>query len=82
MRLLEKVYQVNNSGLGDVRIFSDRIFCYKRCHVDWGDWNETMYSSLWYKLPEVEKLVEQKVFGIKKWYYIQKNNYKQHTYCM
>ena len=35
MRLLEKVYQVNNSGLGDVRIFSDRIFCYKRYHVDW-----------------------------------------------
>ena len=42
MRLLEKVYQINNSGLGDVRIFSDRIFCYKRYHVDWGDGNETM----------------------------------------
>ena len=58
------------------------IFCYKRYHVDWGDGNETMYSSLWYKQSEVEKLVEQKVFGHKKWYYTQKNNYKQHIYCM
>ena len=33
MRLLEKVYQINNSGLGDVRIFSDRIFCYKRVRL-------------------------------------------------
>ena len=66
MRLLEKVYQVNNSGLGDVRIFSDRIFCYKRYHVDWGNGKETMYSSIWYKLPEVEKIVEQKIFGVVK----------------
>ena len=78
MRILEKVYQVNNSGLGDVRIFSDRIFCYKRYHVDWGNGDESMYSSLLYKLSEVEKLVEQRVFGDKRWYCIQKNNYRQH----
>jgi len=66
MRLLEEVYQINNSGLGDVRIFSDRIFCYKRYHVDWGNGHETMYSSLWYKLPEVKKIVEQRVFGDRK----------------
>ena len=79
MRLLEEVYQINNSGLGDVRIFSDRIFFYKRYHVDWGNGDETMYSSLWYKLPEVKKIVEQRVFGDRKWYSTQKNNYKMHT---
>ena len=78
MRLLEEVYQINNSGLGDVRIFSDRIFCYKRYHVDWGNGDETVYSSLWYKLPEIEKIVEERVFGDRKWYFIQKNNYKPH----
>ena len=63
MRLLEEVYQINNSGLGDVRIFSDRMFCYKRYYVDWGNGNETMFSGLWYKLPEVKKIVEKEVFG-------------------
>tara|TARA_B100000900_G_scaffold314955_1_gene273809 strand:+ start:914 stop:1117 length:204 start_codon:yes stop_codon:yes gene_type:complete len=63
MRLLEHTYQVNNSGLGDVRIFSDRPFGYKRYHVDWGNGRETMYSGIWYKLSKVKTLVEQELYG-------------------
>ena len=62
MRLLEKVYKVNNSGLGDVRIFSERTFGYKRYFVDWADGTETMYSGLWYKLAKVEKIVEKRIY--------------------
>jgi hypothetical protein len=39
---------------GDVRIFTDRPFGYKRYIVDWGDRTE-IFSSLWYG--------EQKVIG-------------------
>jgi hypothetical protein len=55
MRLLEEAYQLNNSGLGDVRIFSERTFGYKRYIVDWGNGDTTMFSSLWYKLDRVKK---------------------------
>jgi len=51
MRLLEKNY-------GDVRIFSERPFGYKRYIVDWGGGRQTMYSGLWYMKEKVFKLVE------------------------
>jgi hypothetical protein len=51
MRLLEKNY-------GDVRIFSERPYGYKRYVVDWGDGRQTMYSSLWYRKEKVFELVE------------------------
>lgn len=62
MRLLEEAYQINNSGLGDVRIFSERTFGYKRFIVDWGDGNTTMFSSLWYKLDRVKQIVEERIY--------------------
>ena len=46
---------------GDVRIFYDRPFGYKRYHVDWGDGHESMFSSLWYKEEAVKKIVEEKL---------------------
>ena len=51
MRLLEEHY-------GDVRIFSDRPYGYKRYVVEWPNGNTTTYSSLWYKLEKVKELVE------------------------
>ena len=52
MRLLEKSY-------GDVRIFSERPFGYKRYIVSYPDGRETIYSSLWYKLDKVKEFVEK-----------------------
>ena len=54
MRLLVENY-------GDVRIFSDRPFGYKRYYVDWGNGNETMFSGLWYSKNKVKKIVEDKL---------------------
>ena len=44
-------------NLGEVRIFSDRPFGYKRYHVEWSDGTKQMYSGLWYS----EKIVKQQV---------------------
>ena len=46
---------------GDVRIFYDRPFGYKRYHVDWGDGHESMFSGLWYKEEAVKNIVEEKL---------------------
>mgnify|MGYP003122486183 FL=1 len=54
MRVLEANY-------GDVRIFSDRPFGYKRYHVEWSDGTLETFSSLWYSLAKVFKLVEEKL---------------------
>ena len=54
MRLLEANY-------GDVRIFSERPFGYKRYIVEWEDKSTTMFSGLWYKREQVIKLVEEKL---------------------
>ena len=51
MRLLEESY-------GDVRIFSERPFGYKRYIVEWSDGTTTMYSGLWYKESKVKQIVE------------------------
>ena len=54
MRLLEKNY-------GDVRIFSERPFGYKRYVVEWQDGTSQMFSGIWYTLKKVQKLVENKL---------------------
>ena len=51
MRVLVESY-------GDVRIFYDRPFGYKRYIVEWNDGNTTMYSGLWYKEEKVKQIVE------------------------
>tara|TARA_R110001606_G_scaffold111675_2_gene238371 strand:- start:411 stop:593 length:183 start_codon:yes stop_codon:yes gene_type:complete len=56
VRLLEQT-------IGKVRIFSDRPFGYKRYYVNWGKGEETMFSGLWYKLPKIVQIVEQRVNG-------------------
>lgn len=54
MRLLEANY-------GDVRIFSERPYGYKRYIVEWQNGNTTMFSGLWYKKEKIIKLVEEKL---------------------
>ena len=55
MRVLIKSY-------GDVRIFYDKIFCYKRYHVLWECENKLeTYSGLWYNEKQVIKLVEDRL---------------------
>lgn len=54
MRLLVANY-------GDVRIFSDRPFGYKRYHVQWQDGNEEMFSGIWYSEKKVKKIVEDRL---------------------
>lgn len=54
MRLLLENY-------GDVRIFQDRPFGYKRYIVEWRNGNTQMYSSLWYKLSTVKENVERRL---------------------
>jgi len=51
MRLLEKSY-------GDVRIFSERPFGYKRYIVETPE-STQIYSSLWYKLDKIKEFVEK-----------------------
>ena len=52
MRLLEVSY-------GDVRIFSERPFGYKRYIVEYEDNKIEVYSSLWYKLDKIKEFVEK-----------------------
>ena len=46
---------------GDVHIFYDRPFGYRRYHVDWGDGHQCMFSGLWYKEEAVRKIVEERL---------------------
>ena len=54
MRLLEKSY-------GDVRIFSERPFGYKRYIVEWQDGTLQMFSGIWYNLNKIKTIVEAKL---------------------
>ncbi len=54
MRLLEESY-------GDVQIFSERPFGYKRFVVQWQDHTE-VFSSLWYSLDTVKERVEARLY--------------------
>jgi|TARA_B000000609_G_scaffold42392_1_gene30488 hypothetical protein len=51
MRLLEESY-------GDVRIFSERPFGYKRYIVERPD-STQIYSGLWYSLEKIKEFVEK-----------------------
>ena len=51
MRVLVKNY-------GDVRIFSERPYGYKRYIVEWANGDTTIYSGLWYKEKTVIGIVE------------------------
>ena len=51
MRVLVKNY-------GDVRVFSDRPYGYKRYIVEWPTHTQ-MFSGLWYRESKVLELVEQ-----------------------
>ena len=53
MRLLEANY-------GEVRVFSERIFGYKRYIVEWAERTQ-VYSGLWYSLDKVKQLVEDQL---------------------
>jgi len=57
------VMRVLLANYGDVRIFYDRPFGYKRYHVDWGNGTESMFSGLWYKEKTILKMVEDKLNG-------------------
>jgi len=55
MRLLERSY-------GEVKIFSDRPFGYKRYIVETSE-STQIYSSLWYKWDEIVKIVEKNLIS-------------------
>ena len=57
------VMRVLLANYGDVRVFYDRPFGYKRYHVDWGNGTESMFSGLWYKEKTILKMVEDKLNG-------------------
>jgi len=55
MRLLVANY-------GDVQIYSDRPFGYKRYHVEWKvDGSSELYSSLWFSKDKVIQIVEDRL---------------------
>jgi len=54
MRVLVESY-------GDIKIFSDRPFGYKRYHVQWEDDTESMFSGIWYSEKKVIQLVEKHI---------------------
>lgn len=54
MRVLVESY-------GDIKIFSDRPFGYKRYFVEWEDGTESIFSSLWYSQSKVIEIVENHI---------------------
>jgi hypothetical protein len=54
MRVLVESY-------GDIKIFSDRPFGYKRYHVQWEDGTKSMFSGLWYSKSQVIETVEKHI---------------------
>lgn len=54
MRLLVENY-------GEVRIFSERPFGYKRYYVQWKDGTEQVFSGLWYSEKKVREIVEEQL---------------------
>ena len=46
---------------GDARIFYDRIFGYKRYHVEYKDGSVSTYSSLWYSEKDIKIMVLEKI---------------------
>ena len=60
MRLLEHSYDLG--GLYPfARIFSERPYGYKRYIVEYEDGRQSIYSSFWYKLADIQKIVEKEI---------------------
>ena len=61
MRIYEiiDIYEIIEESYGDVRIFSERIFGYKRYIVEYPDDKTEVYSGLWYKLEQIKEIVEK-----------------------
>tara|TARA_B100000035_G_scaffold283608_1_gene265942 strand:- start:427 stop:600 length:174 start_codon:yes stop_codon:yes gene_type:complete len=57
MRVLLKNY-------GDVRIFTERPYGYKRYVVQWEDGTLEFFNGLWYREKKVIELVEQRIGGL------------------
>ena len=60
MRLLESTYDTK-AGYPFARIFSERPYGYKRYIVVYQDGRQSMYSSFWYKLSDIQKIVEEEI---------------------
>ena len=54
MRVLVKNY-------GNVRIFKDRPYGYKRWIVEWKDGGTEIYSGIWYKEEQIKRKVEREI---------------------
>ena len=54
MRVLVKNY-------GNVRIFKDRPYGYKRWIVEWKDGGTEIYSGIWYKEEQIKRKVEKEI---------------------
>jgi len=60
MRLLENTYDLK-AGYRFARIFSERPYGYKRYIVEYEDGRQSIYSSFWYKLTDIQKIVEKEI---------------------
>ena len=54
MRILVENY-------GNVRIFKDRPYGYKRFIVEWKDGGTQIYSGIWYKEEQIKRKVEKEI---------------------
>ena len=54
MRVLVESY-------GDIRIFYDRPFGYKRYHVEWDNGRKQLFSGIWYSEKKVKEIVENEI---------------------
>ena len=46
---------------GNVRIFKDRPYGYKRWIVEWKDGGTEIYSGVWYKEEQIKRKVEKEI---------------------
>jgi hypothetical protein len=46
---------------GNVRIFKDRPYGYKRWIVEWKDGGTEIYSGIWYKEEQIKRKVEREI---------------------
>ena len=46
---------------GDVRIFKDRPYGYKRFIVEWKEGGTQIYSGIWYKEEQIKRKVEKEI---------------------
>ena len=53
------VMRVLVESYGDIRIFYERPYGYKRYIIEWDNGTTSMLSGLWYKEQQVRELVEK-----------------------